>query len=71
MAAIDYSREKLVVHLAPAPPADRIKNYAARQGKRIVHIPMGSVSPITISKIRVVHVLAGHDKREIAKSYVW
>ncbi len=71
MAAIDYSQEKLVVHLAPTPPGERIKSYASRQGKRIVHIPIGSVSPITIRKIRVVHVLAGHDKREIAKGYVW
>ena len=71
MAAVDYSREKLVVHLAPTPPPERMKAFAARQGKRIVHIPLGSVSPITIRKLRVVHVLAGHDKREIARDYVW
>jgi len=71
MAAVDYSQEKLVVHLAPSPPSGLMKAYASNQGKRIVHIPIGSVSPITIQKIRVVHVLAGHDKREIAKGYVW
>jgi len=71
MAAIDYSQEKLVVHLASSPPADAMKAYASQQGKRIVHIPLGSVSPITVRKIRVVHILAGHDKREFAKSYVW
>ncbi len=71
MAAVDYSQEKLVVHLAPTPPGEKMKSYAARQGKRIVHIPLGSVSPITVRKIRVVHVLAGHDKREVAKNYVW
>jgi len=71
MAAIDYSREKLVAHLAPSAPSDRLKAYAARQGKRIIHIPLGSVSPITVRKIRVVHILAGHDKREFAKNYVW
>ncbi len=71
MAAVDYSLEKLVVHLAAAPPSGSMKAYASNQGKRIVHIPMGSVSPITVHKIRVVHVLAGHDKREIAKGYVW
>lgn len=71
MAAVDYSEEKLVVHLAPAPPSSLMKAYASNQGKRIVHIPMGSVSPITVRKIRVVHVLAGHDKRAVAKDYVW
>ncbi len=71
MAAVDYSQEKLIVHLAPAPPPERIKAYANRQNKHIVHIPVGSVSPVTVRRIRVVHVLAGRDKREIAKGYVW
>ena len=71
MAAVDYSREKLIVHLGLSPPSEMVKGHANRQGKRIVHIPLGSVSPITVRKIRVVHVLAGHDKREIAKDYVW
>jgi len=71
MAAVDYSQEKLVVHLAPSPPSALMKAHAARQGKHIVHIPIGSVSPITVRKIRTVHILAGHDKREIAKNYVW
>jgi hypothetical protein len=71
MAAIDYSQEKLVVHLAPAAPAEPMRAYASRRGKRIVHIPLGSVSPVTIRRIRVVHILAGRDKREIAKNYVW
>ena len=71
MAAVDYSREKLVVHLGPSPPAGRMKAYASGQGKRIVHIPLGSVSPITVRKIRVVHILAGHDKRAFAKDFVW
>jgi len=71
MAAVDYSLEKLIVHLAAAPPTALMKAYASNQGKRIVHIPIGSVSPITVRKIRVVHVLAGHDKRAVAKGFVW
>jgi hypothetical protein len=45
--------------------------YASHQGKRILHIPLGSLSPVTLKKIRVVHLLAGRDKREIAKDYIW
>jgi hypothetical protein len=71
MAAVDYSQEKLIVHLGPSPPTDLVKAHAIRQGKHIIHIPLGSVSPITVRKIRAVHILAGHDKREIAKGYVW
>ncbi|RMG46669.1 MAG: hypothetical protein D6718_05075 [Acidobacteria bacterium] len=71
MAAVDYSREKLVVHVAERPPAERLRAYAASQGKRIVHIPLASLSPVTLRKIRVVHLLAGRDKRRIARDYIW
>ena len=71
MAAIDYSLEKIVVHLAADPPAERLRRYAAAQGKQILHIPLASLSPLTLKKIRVMHILAGHDKRAIAKDYIW
>ena len=71
MAAIDYSLEKIVVHLAPEPPVGRLRRYAAAQGKQILHIPFASLSPLTLKKIRVMHILAGHDKRAIAKDYIW
>jgi len=71
MAAVDYSEEKLVVHLAKDPPAPAMHQYASAQKKRIVHIPIGSMSPVTLKKIRVVHLLAGRDKRAVAKDYIW
>jgi hypothetical protein len=71
MAAVDYSVDKLVVHVGPHPPASRIRDYAAARGRKIVHLPLGSLSPVSIKKVRVVHILAGRDKREIAKDYVW
>jgi hypothetical protein len=71
MAAVDYSIDKLVVHVGPRPPASRIRDYAAARGRKIVHLPLGSLSPVSIQKVRVVHILAGRDKREIAKDYVW
>jgi hypothetical protein len=71
MAAVDYSEDKHVVHVAAAPPSPRLKAYAARMSKRIVHIPIGSLSPVTLRKLRVVHILAGRDKRDIARDYVW
>jgi hypothetical protein len=71
MAAVDYSQEKLVVHVASRPPSPRLHAFAAEQRKRIVHIPLGSLSPATLRKLRVVHILHGRDKRAIAKGYVW
>ena len=37
----------------------------------IMYIPIGQLSPVSLKKIRVVHVLDGYDKREIAKDYIW
>ncbi len=70
-AAIDYSEEKLVVHVAERPPKPTLHRYARSQAKRLVHIPLGSLSPTTLKKIRTLHILAGRDKREIAERYVW
>ena len=44
---------------------------AARFGRTIVYIPIGQLSPVTMKKIRVVHVLDGYDKRDAAKEYIW
>ena len=71
MAAIDYSLERFVVHVAADPPAERLRSYAAAQGKQVTHIPLAALSPVTVKKIRVMHILAGKDKREIARDYVW
>jgi hypothetical protein len=71
MAAVDYSLEKIVVHVAADPPAERLRRYAAAQRKQILHIPLAALSPVTLKKIRVLHLLAGRDKRPIAKQYVW
>ena len=69
MAAIDYSVEKHVVHVAAQAPAERLRLYAAAQKKRLQHIPLAALSPVTLNKVRVLHVLAGHDKRAIAADY--
>jgi len=71
MAAVDYSVDKLVVHVGPHPPSPRMREYASVRGKRIIHIPLGSLSPVSVRKVRVVHILAGREQRGVAKDYVW
>lgn len=71
MAALDYSLEKHVVYVAPRPPRSIFRQLAGRLGKKIVHIPLGSLSPVKLKRLRVFHILYGHDKREIAREYVW
>jgi hypothetical protein len=71
LAALDYSLEKMVVYVAARPPRSFIKTVADRWGRRVLYIPLGQLSPITLKKVRVVHILDGHDKRALAKDYVW
>jgi hypothetical protein len=71
LAGLDYSVGKIVVYAAPRPPRSFMKTVAERWGLRILYIPLGQLSPVTLRKIRVVHLLDGHDKRPLAKDYVW
>jgi hypothetical protein len=71
MAAVDYSVDKVVVHVGPHPPADRVKRWASLKGRVIHHIPLGSLSPRTVRKVRVVHILSGYETREHAGRYIW
>jgi hypothetical protein len=60
-----------VVYVAAKPPRSIFKTIASRVGRTIVYIPIGQLSPVSLKKIRVVHVLDGHEKRAIAKDYLW
>ncbi|MFZ0565056.1 MAG: hypothetical protein WAM28_02560 [Chlamydiales bacterium] len=71
MAAIDYAVQSTVIYVAAKPPQAKMKQFASRFGKKIVYMPMSQLSPTLLNKIRVFHVLDGHDKREIAGDYVF
>ena len=71
MAAIDYSLEDHVVYVAASPPRSALRTYAERRARKIVYVPIAQLSPASLKKIRVFHVLWGKDKREVAKDYVW
>jgi hypothetical protein len=71
LAALDYARESIIVHVAARPPRPIFHQIAARLRLKILHVPIGTLSPSTVRKIRVMHVLSGHDKRKIARDYVW
>jgi hypothetical protein len=71
LAAFDYSLEKLVLYVGPRPPRTLFRSLAERFGKRLVFIPLGDLSPVTLKQIRAFHVLDGHPIRAYAKRYLW
>ncbi len=70
LAALDYSVERNVVYVASSPPSALCHAFAARLGKKIIYLPIGTFSPITIKKIRQFHVLDGHLVRLYADRYI-
>ena len=56
--------------MAAKPPRTIFRPIAARPGRTIMYVPIGQLSPVSLKKIRVVHVLDGYDKREIARDYI-
>lgn len=71
IAAIDYAIKPLIVYVAAKPPRSALKSFAKRFGKKIIYLPLGQFSPLTLNKLRVFHVLDGQDRRKIADDYIW
>ena len=70
LAALDYCLEKIVVYVAAKPPSSRWVNWANRLGKKLIYLPIGSFSPVTIKNLRLFHVLDGQLVRGWAKEYI-
>jgi hypothetical protein len=70
MAAIDYSVQKHVVYVSASPPSGWCRSLAARQGKKILYVPIGVFSPVTLKKVKHFHVLDGHHVRKYAHEYI-
>ncbi len=71
LAALDYSVEPVVVLVARRPPTARMKQWAAALERRLIYLPIGQLSPTTRRRLRVLHVLDGRSRREIARDYIW
>src|SRR5207302_908371 len=69
-AAIDYSTERSIVYVAARPPPPRIAAMARRAGRQIIYLPIGQLSPTTLRKLRVFHVLEGRAVRAYAGGYI-
>jgi hypothetical protein len=69
-AAIDYCNERSIIYVAARPPRRKLVTLARRTGKQIVYLPIGQLSPSTLRKIRVFHVLDGRAVRAYASEYI-
>ncbi len=70
LAALDYSLERHVAYVASTPPSSLCTSFASRMRKKIIYLPIGMFSPITLKKMRQFHVLDGHPVRQYAPGYI-
>ncbi|MCR9142516.1 MAG: hypothetical protein NXI24_09710 [bacterium] len=70
-AAIEYNEKKAVVHLAERPPARRLVRLAERFGQKVVHIPLSTINPVLLARVRRFHVLDSRDRRDEAGDYIF
>ena len=70
LAALDYAIEPIVVYAAAKPPRAALMQLASRLGLKVLFLPLGTLAPSTLRRIRVMHILSGHEKREIADEYI-
>lgn len=65
-----HSREKHIAVLSDVPPGIGWKRLAKRFGKKLVHVPLSRFSQETIQRLRMVHVLNGHEVRSFATHFI-
>ena len=70
VAGIAYSEKPGIVYAARKPPASRWKKLAKSMGRRVVYIPLGSLNPIHVSKMRTFHMLKNKGVRNYANEYL-
>jgi hypothetical protein len=71
LAGIDYSIHRHVVYVAAKPPRTIFRTIAGRLGRSILYVPIGQLSPARLKRVRVVHVLDGYHRRDMAKEFIW
>ena len=70
VAGIAYSEKPGIVYAARKPPATRWKKLAKSMGRRLVYIPLGSLNPVHVSKMRTFHMLKNKGVRNYANEYL-
>lgn len=65
-----HSHERHIAVLSDLPPGAGWRRLAKRYGKKLVHVPMSRFSQETIQRLRMVHVLNGHEVRSFASHFI-
>jgi len=70
VAGTAYSEKPGIVCVAKKPPATRWKKLAKSMGKRIIYVPLGSLNPLHVRRMRTFHMLQNKGVRNFAGEYL-
>lgn len=70
VAGIAYSEKPGVVYVAKKPPLPRWKKLAKSMGKRVIYIPIGSLNPLHVKRMRTFHMLQNKGVRNSAHDFI-
>lgn len=70
LAGILYSEERMVTYIAEKPPRPLLRSLAERYGRKVVYLPLGQLSPVTLRRIRRFHILHGRHVRSYATEFI-
>ena len=70
VAGIVYSEKPGIVYVSKKPPLARWKKLAKSMGKKIVYIPLGSLSPLHLKRMRTFHMLQNKGVRNYASDFL-
>jgi hypothetical protein len=65
-----HSQERHIAILSDLPPGAGWRRLAKRYGKKLVHVPLSRFSQETVQRLRMVHVLNGHEVRSFAAHFI-
>lgn len=70
VAGTAYSEKLGIVYVAKKPPATRWKKLAKSMGKRIIYVPLGSLNPLHVRRMRTFHMLQNKGVRNFAGEFL-
>ena len=65
-----HSGEKHIAVLSESAPGPGWRRLAKSYGRKLVHVPLGRFSQETVQRLRMVHVLNGHQVRSYAEHFI-
>lgn len=68
--AMNMSLTNIIGFVAPKPPSAAHRYFASQNGFKIIYFPLSQLSKASFHRLRILHLLAHKDLRDIAKEYI-